>query len=397
MDVTVKQTEFLRAITRATAASDPKGAMPIVGMLRLRAQLGRGLTIEATDLVRSVTIVVRDVTIHKDGMVCLTARHLLEVVRVMPDGEVRLKIGKNFNATISASRRTFTLSGMPGEDFPTLPSVPDFDARIQTAHGTVDAWMSVPAKLLAAMIRTTSYAMSRDTTRPHLNALSIEFRRGAGDREEFTFNATDGHRIASATAAFANSLHAKVLLPAVMIPLLLALLEDALHVKDTSAPQSIRIALRCTSGVVAFHYGATTITTKPIDAAFPSVEQLLREAASSDKICQARVSRNGIIESVRSVALFCDDVVVSFAEGRAGFLASDKESGEGSDELSAEVVGEASFRMNARYLTESLSALTSREVKVEVQGGDSPVCITPVVDDEADALSSLHIIMPMRA
>ena len=53
------------------------------------------------------------VVVRKGGTVALPARHVFEVVKVLPDGDVTVTVEKNFSARIKSGKRRFDLSGGP--------------------------------------------------------------------------------------------------------------------------------------------------------------------------------------------------------------------------------------------------------------------------------------------
>ena len=58
------------------------------------------------------------------GHGAIPARRLLDIVRSLPDGEVRVRSLENHWVQIGSGRSTFKLAGMAKDNFPALPDVP---------------------------------------------------------------------------------------------------------------------------------------------------------------------------------------------------------------------------------------------------------------------------------
>jgi molecular chaperone IbpA len=119
MEFVVNKREFVRALSRVQSVADKKSAMPILTNVLIVADAS-GVRLAATDLTLAVTAHCK-ADVRKGGTVALPARHVFDVVKVLPDGDVTVTVEKNFSARIKSGKRRFDLSGMPGEDFPTLP------------------------------------------------------------------------------------------------------------------------------------------------------------------------------------------------------------------------------------------------------------------------------------
>ena len=100
---------------------------------------------------------------------------------MMPEGQIRISTTEGAATTIRAlgSARRYTLHGIPGEEFPSLPQ-PDEAASV----------LSLDVDTLAQLIAATHFSISTDETRLHLNSALFEWD---GDRVRMV--TTDGHRL----------------------------------------------------------------------------------------------------------------------------------------------------------------------------------------------------------
>ena len=78
----------------------------------------------------------------KSGAGTVPARRLLDYVRLLPDGDVQVKIQENHWASLISGRSKTRIAGMSRESFPELPQMPAMLAEI-------------PMGVLASMIGKT--------------------------------------------------------------------------------------------------------------------------------------------------------------------------------------------------------------------------------------------------
>ena len=123
MELTVPKKDLLKLVTRMQGVAERKSTMPVLSNVLLAVDGPSALRIAATDLYLALVGRVT-VDVSKGGSVAVSAKDLLERVRMMPDGPIHLASQDNATTTIKAagSARRYTLRGMPGDDFPPLPA-----------------------------------------------------------------------------------------------------------------------------------------------------------------------------------------------------------------------------------------------------------------------------------
>src|SRR5208283_4842438 len=99
-----------------------KTTIPILSNLLLEAQ-GSRLAITATDLELSIRTSC-EAKVKKEGAGTIPAKKLLDLVRLLPDEEIRFKLLDNHWIQITCDRKTYKLVGMSKDNFPALPNFP---------------------------------------------------------------------------------------------------------------------------------------------------------------------------------------------------------------------------------------------------------------------------------
>jgi DNA polymerase-3 subunit beta len=180
MEFVVTKREFMKALGRVQSVADKKSAMPVLTNVLIASEGSGALRLAATDLLIAISS-HSPAEIRKGGSVALPARSLFDMVKNLPEGEIHVSIAPNYSARVSGARRRYDLVGMPGEDFPTLPSAGKTELR------------QIPVDALADLIHFTSFSMSQDETRPHLAGALFE-----ADENVLRMVTTDGHRLSKA-------------------------------------------------------------------------------------------------------------------------------------------------------------------------------------------------------
>src|SRR5215471_4269597 len=121
MEITVAKKDLLRLVTRMQGVAERKSTMPVLSNVLLAVDGPNALRLAATDLYLAISARV-NADVSKGGSVAVSAKDLLERVKMMPDGPVKIASEDQATTTLKASgsARRYTLRGMPGEDFPPL-------------------------------------------------------------------------------------------------------------------------------------------------------------------------------------------------------------------------------------------------------------------------------------
>ncbi len=90
---------------------------------------GNHITLTATDLELSIRTSC-EAKVKKEGAGTIPAKKLLELVRLLPEGEIRFKLLENHWVQILADRKTYKMVGMAKDNFPAIPTFPHPIAKI---------------------------------------------------------------------------------------------------------------------------------------------------------------------------------------------------------------------------------------------------------------------------
>src|SRR6201991_4912163 len=181
LEITVSRAELLRELTAAQSVVERKTTIPILSNFLFEATQGAGgdrLTITATDLDQSLRTSCA-AKVKKAGACTIPARKLYDYIKLLPEGEISIKLMDNHWIQIRAGRSNTKMVGMARANFPQVPEFPESSVT------------KIPTSSLKNLISKTIFAISNEESRYTLNGALLVLKA-----ESLTMVATDGHRLA---------------------------------------------------------------------------------------------------------------------------------------------------------------------------------------------------------
>ena len=145
----------------------------------IRAGAGQ-IEIAATDLEVGIRMNVAG-QIQEEGEITVSARKLGEIVRELPEEDIRISTVGNDRVEIVCGSGKYKIIGLPSDEFPPIPSI---DGSSFTISG----------EELRSMIQRTEFAASTDEARYYLNGLFFNLTE-----ESTQIVGTDGHHLSIVT------------------------------------------------------------------------------------------------------------------------------------------------------------------------------------------------------
>src|SRR5262245_38620834 len=118
MELVVRKNDLLRELQLFQGIVERKNTIPILANVLMDARDGK-VKFLATDLEVALRSQC-DATITKAGTLTLPAKKLYEIVKSLPDTDIRIAEDKS-GVKVAADRFDSRMQTLPKEDFPTLP------------------------------------------------------------------------------------------------------------------------------------------------------------------------------------------------------------------------------------------------------------------------------------
>lgn len=379
MEIVLSKQCFASALARTSSISDRKSSMQILSNVLISTEPNGNVQFAATDLNLSASGVF-PADVKQQGEITLPAKTLYDIVRSMPDGMIRLKADGDA-VEISCGRSNFKLLGLPADDFPSMPQPGDVE------------FFEVDPGMLADMIDKTSFSISSDETRPHINGALFQ-----GDGKLLRMVTTDGHRLSkielkSDQSGFFNF---SMVIPNKGISEIKRMLDDGddmvlIGSRDGSVFIKRDVEAEKAVDDEPAKKAEFILVSKLIESEFPPYEQVIPKGQDKRII----VSRGKILDALKRVSVVSSDrtlgVKFQLTEGAVEISTDNPSIGEGSEIVDVNYDGEAmEIGFNAKYFIDVLNVLGDEEVVLELAGYLDPA----VVKDLDDTF--VGVVMPMR-
>jgi DNA polymerase III subunit beta len=366
MELVVRKNELLRELQLFQGIVERKNTIPILANVLIEAQ-GDEVRMLATDL--EVALRSRcQASVAKSGALTLPAKKLYEIVRALPETDVRIEEDKN-GVKVAADRFDSRMQTLPREDFPTLP---EFSGNGRAA---------LPRAALKEMVARTQFAITGEDTRYFLNGAKFVLTP-----KTITLVATDGHRLALVEVQHEVGItqDVGVILPKkTLLELGKLLLEGEGDLLFESGENHL-----------FFDVSGRILISRMIDGQFPAYERVIPKG--NDKVIE--FDRERLTSAVRRVALLSNErsraVKFQIDKGKVDVTSSSPELGEAHEMLPVEYGGEAmQICFNAQYVLDFLAAVTTDAVSLGLKDEVSQAVMRPV---GAEGYDYTYVIMPMR-
>jgi DNA polymerase-3 subunit beta len=145
MEITVSRQDLVKELTATQNVVERKTTIPILSNFLLEADEDR-LNITATDLDQAIrTSAV--VKVKKPGSCTIPARKLYDYIKLLPDGDISIKLLENHWVQIRSGRSNTKMVGMARANYPQVPEFPS-DRLVTsisacvTAHADCENYLS---------------------------------------------------------------------------------------------------------------------------------------------------------------------------------------------------------------------------------------------------------------
>ena len=369
MEFSADTKPLAEALDKVQEAVEKKSTIPILSHVLVEA-CATGLRLAATDLEVGIRTFC-PAQVKVPGSVAVPARRFLEIVRSLPEADVRVRALDNHWVQVNASRSVFKVAALAKDTFPALPDAPK-------------ALAEVPAGVLAGLIDRTAFAISIQESRYTLNGALLVLKPSSVEMV-----ATDGHRLplAARDAEIVGLKSEERLLVPKRAVVGLRRLANA-----QQADSSIHIAKD--DSHLFFSAGDSILITRIISGQFPNYEAVLPKSNTITATLDAAALR----ESLRRVALLASEqthaVCLALDSGLLTLTTSGGDTGEASESLDAAYTGEAMrVGFNASFLLDMLGVLKTGEVEIALKDAESAVEFRPA-DQSQNRYK--YVVMPMR-
>ena len=369
MEFTISKTSLQKELGLVQGTVEKKNTIPALSNILIES-VGEG-TIRVTGTDLDVTLRCEtEAEIKVPGSMCVGARKLFDIARVLPDAPVSFRKEENNWATVKCERSNFRIAGIDRDNFPEVPSFKSAPVKL-------------PAGVFKTLIDRTIFAITLEESRYTLSGAKFML-----DKTGAKMVTTDGHRL-----AYVERRDLGAGTPPEDIDVLIPRKTLAELTKLTSSFEG-EIGLGADENHIYFEVGPRLLISRTLTGQFPNYEMVMPKG--NDK--KAEFDSASLGQAIRRVALMADDrshaVRFHLKPGSLDISSQTAEEGEARESVTTEYAGdETEIGFNAAYLQDFLNVLSDGNVSFEFKDGNSQAQLRPASDDGYDYR---YVVMPMR-
>ncbi|MGL4848442.1 MAG: DNA polymerase III subunit beta [Clostridium sp.] len=355
--------KLLEGISIVQKAITGKTTMPILEGIYINA-VGSTITLIGSDIDVSIETKV-DADILTPGSVVIDAKIFGEIIRKLPNSEIKFETLENDTIQITCEKSVFNLGYMNAEEFPELPQINE------------NKKIDVPQNILKNMIKATTFAIAQDETRPILQGVLFEIKN-----KSLNLIALDGYRLALRQEYLDADIEEEVVIPGKTLNEVSKILEDV----------DSEVKITFTNNHILFNLDKTKIISRLLEGKFVNYKSLLPQ----DHKITIEVKKQELQNGIERASLMAKDgnnnLIKLDMEEDTIILSSNSQLGKVREEVSVNLQGEKiQIAFNSRYLLDVLKSLDDEEIILEMTSSVTPCIIKGKMAD-----NYRYLVLPVR-
>ncbi len=347
-----------------------KNTIPVLSNILIESIGESTIRITGTDLDVTIRCDMDAEEISIPGAICVQARKLFDIARLLPDAPVVFKKEDNDWVTVKCSRARFKMAGVARDAF---PEVPTFKS----------APIKVPAEILKTFIDRTIFAITQEESRYTLSGAKFIL-----DENGAKMVTTDGHRLAYVERKNIARNGSQGVIDTLIPRKTLA------ELTKLSTGYDGDISLGMDENHIYFEVGPRLLISRMLYGQFPNYEMVIPK--NNDKSVEFDSSQLSL--AIRRVALMADErshaIRFHLEPDQLVISSQNAEEGEARETVQAEYKGEETdIGFNAQYLQDFLGVVSDAKIAFDFRDGNSQAQLRPA---ESGDYEYKYIIMPMR-
>ncbi len=334
---------------------------------------GSTLTITACDGENTLCARIPIMDVEGEGEFCIDARRVVELLRVMPEQELRFKVDDSTLAVeMSHPDGSYKFMGLSGSEYPRFKRPATENVQIFKTSGST----------ILRGLEYTAFAAGTDLLRPQMMGVYWDIKP-----DRLIFVATDTHKLVKfEDTGFAPGFEGSFILPNKSTNVF-----RSVFTKD----EEVTVTLDPNQGVT-FETDTFTFDSRLVKGRFPDYTRVIPE----NNPYTLTVNRNLFSKAVRRVSLFVDEghglIKFRITPEKLTIKASDNEyNTSGIETLSSDFTGtEMVVGFSSSYLQELTSVIWTDDLVFKLADPSRPAVILPTEDKPETKLTML--LMPMN-
>lgn len=368
MSLRCNKTELLEGLLITEKGKGTKSNIPHLNGFLLNVDNGQ-LRINTYDLEMGIEYRLKVISDYEGESIVLPAK-FADIVRKLPEEELELKIdSENMMVDIKSGKAFFELNGLDPEEFPSLPEISNEKA------------FSISPNLFKRMIEQTSFAVSKDETKPAFTGILMRF-----EGNNLDMVATDSFRLGWKKGEIINEneIEGEYIVPSKALTQISKIIEE----------EEENIKLYISNEYIISETENIKLFSKLINEKFPDLEQVIPKNYQT----LVTIEKKKFIDALERASLLASEganniIKLNIDEGELTIVSNSPQTGKLEENLQIDHEGDIlNIALNARFMIEVLRVMEDENVNIEFSGAYSPLMLKSSFDS-----FYLHLILPVRA
>lgn len=363
MKLVCKKANLQNGVQIVSRAVPNKTTMSILECILIDASHNM-ITLTANDMDLGIETIIQG-EIKEEGLIAIDAKIFLEIVRKLPDSDVKIETDSSYKVTITCEKAKFNIMGKSGEDFSYLPIVEKENSVVLSQF------------TLKELVRQTIFSISDNDNNKLMTGELFEIN---GD--ELKVVSSDGHRISIRKVQLRDSYdHKKVVVPG-------KTLNEVSKILPGEAEGVLNIYF--TARHIVFAFNDTTVVSRLIEGEYFNIDRML----SGDYETKVRINKKELLNCIDRATLLTREgdrkpVVIDIMDGTME-LKIDSALGSMNEDIDIEKQGkDLMIGFNPKFLIDALRVIDDEEVDLYMVNPKAPCFI------KNEEQSYIYLILPV--
>ena len=364
MKIRCLKSDLVKGVSIVSKAVPTKTTMPILECILIDATTDI-IKLTANDMELGIETVIRG-QIDEKGMIALDARIFSDIVRKLPDNEIVIESGVNFQTLITCEKAKFNIPGKSGEDFAYLPMIEK------------DEPLTISQYTLKEMIRQTIFSIAVNENNKLMTGELFEIKNNC-----LKVVSLDGHRISIRKMPLKKDYSdRKVVVPGKTLSEVSKILSG--EVDD-------QVSIYFTKNHILFEFDQTMVVSRLIEGEYFRIDQML----SSDYETKLKINKKEFLDCIDRATLLVREVdkkpiIINITDDDME-LRIDSAMGSMNEEIDIEKEGkDIMIGFNPKFLIDALRVIDDETVTIYLVNPKAPCFIR---DDEENYT---YLILPVN-
>lgn len=364
MKLVCSKSNLLSGVQIVSKAVPNKTTMSILECILIDASNGE-IKLTANDMELGIETVIEGDILEK-GIIALDAKIFLEIVRKLPDNDIKIETDSNFKTTITCEKAKFNIIGKSGEDFSYLPEIEKSESLV------------ISQFTLKEVVRQTIFSIADNDNNKLMTGELFDI---SGNKLKVV--SLDGHRISIRNILLKNSYEdKKVVVPG-------KTLNEISKILPGDADRDVNIFF--TPKHIVFEFDNTTVVSRLIEGQYFNIDQML----SSDYETKVRINKKEFLNCIDRATLLVKEgdkkpIIINIADNSME-LKINSIIGSMNEDIDIEKSGkDMMIGFNPKFLIDALRVIDDEEINIYLVNPKAPCFIRDAEE------KYIYLILPVN-